>query len=434
MMPGVGPLTSLAGIGVNIGLPQAPPAAKAGFGSLFGAGLPNVILGALMGGGNLTQSIGSLAGGSALTSLMGSSLGSKISGGLSSLLGKGLGGALSAAIPGVGGLIGAGLGSLVGKMFGPTKTQIEGRNATATMEDQKRALLDMYGGLEKIRTLGQAVGVDLAGVFSMPMKGVDGLAHMNKLMEEFTAKTDALSQATQKYGLTLDDLGPKFQAMQTQASLKELLDDWHALEDSGANMDAVLKKMAPSFTDVIEQALKFGVEVDPQLQDVVTRLQDMGLLVDDAGKKIDATGLKFQAFGTMGVDAAGDVRDALDKIPDNVHTRIKFDWEGKDDFPGGPGGRNFSQGGVVYAADGFIPRGTDTVPAMLTPGEGVLSRRGMQALGRLNSGAGVGGVVVNVDARGALFPDRESQHQLGKIVSQVVARRLPGELRKDGAR
>lgn len=46
---------------------------------------------------------------------------------------------------------------------------------------------------------------------------------------------------------------------------------------------------------------------------------------------------------------------------------------------GGEGGGNgaaaegMSTGGVVYAANGFIPRGTDTVPAMLTPGERVLS-------------------------------------------------------------
>lgn len=32
------------------------------------------------------------------------------------------------------------------------------------------------------------------------------------------------------------------------------------------------------------------------------------------------------------------------------------------------------RGGVVYAADGFTPRGTDTVPAMLTPGEMVIPR------------------------------------------------------------
>ena len=32
----------------------------------------------------------------------------------------------------------------------------------------------------------------------------------------------------------------------------------------------------------------------------------------------------------------------------------------------------FKKGGMVYAADGFVPRGTDTVPAMLTPGEMVI--------------------------------------------------------------
>ncbi len=59
-----------------------------------------------------------------------------------------------------------------------------------------------------------------------------------------------------------------------------------------------------------------------------------------------------------------------------------------------------SKGGVVYANNGidfFKPRGTDTVPAMLTPGEGVVSRRGMaagnnaQMVRAMNRGEAVGG-------------------------------------------
>ena len=39
----------------------------------------------------------------------------------------------------------------------------------------------------------------------------------------------------------------------------------------------------------------------------------------------------------------------------------------------------FNRGGVVYANKGmFIPRGTDTVPAMLTPGEFVVNRAAVQ--------------------------------------------------------
>ena len=57
-----------------------------------------------------------------------------------------------------------------------------------------------------------------------------------------------------------------------------------------------------------------------------------------------------------------------------------------------------SRGGVVYASRGmFIPRGTDTVPAMLTPGEFVVNRaavqRGnnLQMLQAMNGGAGAVG-------------------------------------------
>ena len=66
----------------------------------------------------------------------------------------------------------------------------------------------------------------------------------------------------------------------------------------------------------------------------------------------------------------------------------------------------FSRGGPVYAAGGmFIPKGTDTVPAMLTPGEYVVNKSAVQSLGMsaLHSinqgnmpGGGGGGTSVNV--------------------------------------
>ena len=47
----------------------------------------------------------------------------------------------------------------------------------------------------------------------------------------------------------------------------------------------------------------------------------------------------------------------------------------------------FSKGGLVYAADGFFqPRGTDTVPAMLTPGELVVPRDMVGELGAFLNG------------------------------------------------
>jgi len=60
---------------------------------------------------------------------------------------------------------------------------------------------------------------------------------------------------------------------------------------------------------------------------------------------------------------------------------------------------NMNRGGVVYANRGvFVPRGTDTVPAMLTPGEFVVRReavtRGnnLQLLRAMNSGGNATGM------------------------------------------
>ena len=67
----------------------------------------------------------------------------------------------------------------------------------------------------------------------------------------------------------------------------------------------------------------------------------------------------------------------------------------KIEMPGGGGGGGgdlgkawesiksfFSAGGPVYAASGLmIPRGTDTVPAMLSPGEFIMSRKGVETNG-----------------------------------------------------
>lgn len=62
----------------------------------------------------------------------------------------------------------------------------------------------------------------------------------------------------------------------------------------------------------------------------------------------------------------------------------------------------FNRGGIVYASRGrFIPRGTDTVPAMLTPGEFVVRREAVQAgnnlqiLRAMNNGISNGGVLSN---------------------------------------
>ncbi|NDD55249.1 hypothetical protein EBZ39_15525 [bacterium] len=92
-------------------------------------------------------------------------------------------------------------------------------------------------------------------------------------------------------------------------------------------------------------------------------------------------------------------------------------------FTGGIGGAiggifGFASGGIVPSTAG-IP-GVDSVPALLTPGERVLSVRETRALasGALTAGGG-GNVTINVDTRGSVLP--ESPADLERRVRPIEA-------------
>ena len=85
-------------------------------------------------------------------------------------------------------------------------------------------------------------------------------------------------------------------------------------------------------------------------------------------------------------------------------------------------GANFAKGGTVYANRGiFVPRGTDTVPAMLTPGEFVVNRAAVQRGNNLQilRAMNGNGATVNAGAAGAAAlasGGRVGYYQFGDVV------------------
>ena len=89
---------------------------------------------------------------------------------------------------------------------------------------------------------------------------------------------------------------------------------------------------------------------------------------------------------------------------------------------GGFGAAKFASGGMVLGAGN-----QDTVRAMLTPGEGVLNRQGMQALGRLNAGgvltASEPNITINFQNFGlTTAPQVNYRRQMKGIIVDVIAR------------
>lgn len=205
---------------------------------------------------------------------------------------------------------------------------------------------------------------------SLVAQGKDGSAALHliapqlqeiwELQQDFGYAVDAATQALIDQGVAAGEVGEKHRSIQEQT-----LD--------------VLKAIA----DVL------GATIPGAAEDAAKAIDGMGRTLDQTVRKIPEDihiGVKFD-----------EEKIKIPKIPD-VHVRIQYDQEAPEAgrvIPLSAGGvAHFANGGMVptaamlkraapiYAASGFFaPRGTDTVPAMLTPGEFVINRQGVNAVG-----------------------------------------------------
>ncbi len=87
-------------------------------------------------------------------------------------------------------------------------------------------------------------------------------------------------------------------------------------------------------------------------------------------------------------------------------------------------GQRFHDGGMVRAHDGLA---VDEVPIIAQSGEGILSRRGMKALGgsgnldKLNQGQGVGGGV-NIEINNPRFFNRQDMEEFSRMLGNLLTK------------
>jgi hypothetical protein len=237
--------------------------------------------------------------------------------------GQVLGGAMTGAgigtmfMPGIGTAIGAGvgaLGGLIGSFFGNSKDKKANKEADTELKALQAELLKTYGSLDKIRAMGPA-GADLAAAWGS--KGTAGLEQFKKTVEglngqlEKTKKLEgdlaaaqgrqaelmswgSINSTAQKYGLTLDSLGPKMQQLATTDAATSLINDFEQLKAAGADVGAVIFGMKEQLSKVVQESVKYGTEIPGNMKPVIEELIKSGNLLDENGKKYtDITKIKF---------------------------------------------------------------------------------------------------------------------------------------------
>ena len=148
-------------------------------------------------------------------------------------------------------------------------------------------------------------------------------------------------------------LGSGQQANQIRANTLESM-----LTESGIGV-------SPMFADVLN-ALR-NPETDPETQRAIALYQEANQLQIAANNLLNQINQNLQA--ETAEKSAKAIADAL------ANTVLTFKNAEQADLNRGVIPQNRATGGIIYASNGaFAPRGTDTVPAMLTPGEFVVNK------------------------------------------------------------
>ncbi len=355
--------------------------------------LPKAILDALKGGGNVAQVVGSTFGadiGQSLNASIQKNIAQNVEDGMGKTKGAFLSG-LSDLIPVVGSFLGLAFGKIGDALFHTVEKQI---NKT------RQAFVDAAGGLGALNQKAHEAGVTLDALLDAKKpeaykKAIDDLTAAFEFQDN---AMKFLDDTVKKYGFTIEELGPKFAQQQLTKQAFELEKEFRALEAAGIDVTTITEHMKDAINAYLHDALKTGASVPESFRPILQQLVNMGLLTDangDAITDLEAAGIHFsktldQQFEELIktiqklVDAISrGLGTAIENIPNpEITGTVRWDVQQPDtsgafippiDFPTDV--QTFATGGIVRGSGSG-----DHVPALLTPGEMVLTQEQQQAL------------------------------------------------------
>jgi len=328
-------------------------------------GLPQVILGAIQGGGDIGRSIGAHLGGS-----IGEGIAKPLTDKLTSVLGKSLGGALGSIIPGLGSLLGSGLGSLLSKGISKLGSAlgIGGNKVIMQVNDLRDAFFEAQGGFVALqKKLSAVTNQDLVKKI-FDAKTVEqfnaAVAEVNGLLGNQEAAQEALREATERYGFTIEELGPTFQRQELEAQAGQLLQDFKLLTASGIDTNLVIEKMGPNLVDFVNTARASGQAIPEAMRPMVDLLIQSGQLVDENGnafESAEAAGITFsqtmsEQFQTLieKIDAFVSALTGIKPEPVTIPVRYDVQQPGSTNIPLPDDIPSFADGGIGNFGDGQL--------------------------------------------------------------------------------
>jgi uncharacterized protein YukE len=259
---------------------------------------------------------------------------------------------MGSIVPGIGTAIGAvvgGAAGLFGGLFGASSAQ---KKMKAELAANKKALLEQYGGMEKLRALADKLGVNIQKAFDAkkPEQFEAAVNSLNKAIEEHNKRLEALGKAVDGVNKRTAIFAKQFEAAfkagdtaklaeiaeRTQPEFERLgfivRDTFAALiKESGNGIDAMLQ-MEPAFKVLQQGVDDFGLTSTAVIDELLANFR----LVTDEGLKpffdaivangqilrglFDAKALSPEGFQAIAADIGQSIQEIVNRGGDMART------------------------------------------------------------------------------------------------------------------
>jgi hypothetical protein len=253
------------------------------------------------------------------------------------------------------------------------------------VNDLRDAYVAAAGGITELDKKAQAAGTTVRRLLDAKTVAQyeAAIRQLNGAFDRQAEAQKRAEDAAKRYGLTIDELGAKGAQAELHKMFEQLWGDYEVLKASGADMNAVLAKMAPSFSEYVQQAIAAGQAIPESMRAIVEQLIAEGKLVDANGNAYESTAAAGITFAKDITEAIMETTQAIRELvaaltgvrsPGPIHIPVTTDY-------GGSGPHNapahetpaFDEGG--HTGDGPYP-----FMALLHPRETVVPDAKMPAL------------------------------------------------------
>lgn len=303
----------------------------------------------------------------------------------------------------------------------------------AAVRDLKTSL-DMKPMQDEFNSLmhqAELAGVAFKGTFdtqdALALK--DAIGQIKDALDLNVEAHQKLQEAAERYGFTIEELGPAWQRQELDKQAAQLYQDWQLLSAAGVDQEALFRRMGSAVSEYVQTAVGAGQEIPAAMQPIIDKLIENGKLVDANGHaygSAEEAGITYaktmsQMFEEL-IQKVSDLVDSLNGVPKNVTSTVtvntvhgggtvggSYNFDGSADYDGDPSNS--------YAAGFFSSSLSSDMVFKAHRGERVEITPAANSAGR-NLGS-YGGMTVNADFSGMTVSGGNTEQVLAGLEEAV---------------